>query len=239
MAEPPKAPKAPPRSVIIRSRPKIVFLYPTLLAALAAGIWTMMAMQAGVPLDQVTLTPGRLFWWTFAANLAAMAFDFTRGEFVALVLFFGVCFLGIVMLDDRFALVRPVQQALSTIQLRAHPHLYFMVSGALGVTFGLVFLSGRFDYWELTHNELMHHRGLLGDVERWPAPNLRMTKEITDVFEYVLLRSGRLVFQPQGSPRSIVLDHVTGVNRIEQDIERMLAQLAVTLEPPAQKAPGA
>lgn len=239
MAEPPKAPKPAPRSVIIRSRPKVIFLYPTLLAALAAGIWTMMAMQGGAPLDQVTLTPGRLFWWTFAANLAAMAFDFTRGEFIGLVLFFGLCFVSIVLLDDRFALVRPVQQALSTIQLRAHPHLYFMIAGALGVTFTLVFASGRFDYWELTHNELMHHRGVLGDVERWPAPSLRMSKEITDVFEYVLLRSGRLVFQPHGSPRAIVLDHVTGVNRVELDIQRMLAQLAVTLDSPAEKDPEA
>ncbi len=238
MADATKSPKPAPRSVIIRSRPKIIFLYPTMLAALAAGIWTMLAMH-GVPLDQVTLTPGRLFWWTFAANLAAMAFDFTRGEFIGLVLFFGLCFVSIVLLDDRFALVRPVQEALSTIQLRAHPHLYFMISGAMAVTFALVLGSGRFDYWELTNNELMHHRGLLGDVERWPAPNLRMTKEITDVFEHVLLRSGRLVFQPQGSPRAIVLEHVAFVNTIERDIERMLSQLAVTLEPPAQKAPEA
>lgn len=232
-APPPR--KSLPASVIIRSRPKVVFLYPTFIAALAAGLWTLLAMQGGAPLDQVTLTPGRLFFWTFTINLAALAFDFTRGEFTALILFFGLCVVSTVMLDERVGFVRPVQEALSHVQLRAHPHLYFLLAGALGATFVLVFVNGRFDYWELTHNELMHHRGLLGDVERWPAPNLRMTKELPDLFEYVLLGSGRLVLHPHGMPRAIVLEHVVGVNRIETRIQHMLAQLAVTLDAPPKR----
>lgn len=218
------------RSVIIRSRPKIVFLYPTLLAALVSGLWTWWAMRAGVPLDQVTLTPGRIFFWTFAINLACMAFDFTRGEFVALVLFFGVCILGTFMLDERFQFVAPVREALSHVKLVAHPHLYLLLGGALALTYAVMFVNGRFDYWELTHNELKHHRGLLGDIERYPAPNLRMTKEITDVFEYFLLGAGRLVLQPQGAARAITLENVLLVDRIEGQIQTMLSQLAVTIE---------
>lgn len=232
------APSAPaPRhdrrsSVVIRSRPKVVFLYPTFLAALLAGIWTWIQLGQGVPLDQVSLTPGRIFWWVFAINLAAMAFDFTRGEFVALVLFFGVISLGIVLLDERWQFVAPVRDALSHVQLRAHPHLYLMVALALGVLFVLVFVNGRFDYWEITHNELLHHHGVLSDVERYPAPNLRMTKEIPDLFEYCLLGAGRLVLQPQGAARAIVLENVILVNRLERNIQHMLAQLAVTIDAP-------
>jgi hypothetical protein len=231
VAKPP-APRPPERhkSVIIRSRPKVVFLYPTLLAALVAGLWTWFAMRSGVPLDQVTLTPGRIFFWTFAINLAAMAFDFTRGEFVALILFFGVCILGTFMLDERFGFVTPIRVALSHVKLVAHPHLYLLLAGALGATYAIMILNGRFDYWELTHNELKHHRGLLGDIERYPAPNLRLTKEITDVFEYFLLGSGRLVLQPQGAARAITLENVLLVDRIEGQIQTMLSQLAVTIE---------
>jgi hypothetical protein len=223
------------KSVVIRSRPKVIFLYPTFLAALVAGIWTFLQMQQGVALDAVSLTPGRIFWWTFAINLAAMAFDFTRGEFVALVLFFGFMTLGIILIDERFAFVTPVRNALSHVELRAHPHLYFLMAGALGLLFVLIFVSGRFAYWEVTHNELLHHHGLLGNVERFPAPNLRMTKEIPDLFEYCLAGAGRLVLQPQGSPRAIVLENVLFVDRLEGRIQRMLAQLAVTIETPPHR----
>ena len=241
MADQPPTPTATPsgksdrdcKSVVIRSRPKVVFLYPTFLAALLAGIWTLAQMGQGVPLDAVSLTPGRIFWWVFVINLAAMAFDFTRGEFVALILFFGVITLSIFILDGKWHVVDPVRNALAHVQLRAHPHLYLLMAGAMAGTFLLVFLGGRFDYWEVTHNELLHHRGLLGDVERFPAPNLRMTKEITDLFEFCLLGSGRLVLHPQGAQRSIVLENVLFVNRLERQIQGMLAQLAVTIESPA------
>lgn len=242
MADQPPTPAAnPPRSaaerdcksVVIRSYPKVVFLYPTFFAALLAGFWTLAQLSGGASLEVVSLTPGRIFWWVFAINLAAMAFDFTRGEFVALVLFFGVITLGIVILDGKWHLVAPVRDALAHVQLRAHPHLYLLMALAMGLTFLLVFVGGRFDYWEVTHNELLHHRGVLGDVERFPAPNLRMTKEITDLFEFCLLGSGRLVLHPQGMPRSIVLDNVMFVNRLETRIQGMLAQLAVTIESPA------
>lgn len=223
-----------PNSIIIRSRPKIIFLYPTFLAALLAGIWTWADLGAG-GLDQVSLTPGRIFWWVFAINLTAMAFDFTRLEFAALVLFFGMTTLGIILLDERFAFVAPVQQVLSHVQLRAHPHLYLLMALALGVCFALVFVAGRFEYWEVTHNELLHHAGVFGTVERFPAPNLRMTKEIPDLFEYALAGAGRIVFQPQGQPRAIVLENVLFVSRLEGQIQRMLGQLAVTLEPPNLK----
>jgi hypothetical protein len=208
-----------------------VFLYPTFLAALIAGLWTWFLMgHGGVTLDTVSLTPGRMFWWVFAINLAALAFDFSRGEFVALVLFFLAVGLGIFLLDERVGFVEPVRQALGQVKLRAHPHMYFLIALALGLTFGLVFIEGRFDYWEITNNELLHHRGVLGDVERFPSPNLRMTKEIPDVFEYCLLGAGRLVLHPQGAARAIVLENVLFVGRLETRIQRLLAQLAVTID---------
>ena len=75
------------RSVVLRAHPKVIFLYPTLLAALLAGFCTLGSMSGGVSLDEVSLTPGRIFWWVFAINPLGIAFDCTRGEFAALVLF--------------------------------------------------------------------------------------------------------------------------------------------------------
>lgn len=230
-----RLPAAECRSVLIRSRPKVVFLYPTFLVALLAGFWTLASMQAGASLEEVSLTPGRIFWWCFAINLVGLGFDFTRGEFVALVLFFAFISVSVVLLDERFGFVAPFRQALATIQLRAHPHFYFLLAAALGLVLCGVWCAGFFDYWEISHNEILHHRGLLGDLERFPAPNLRLTKEITDLFEYSLFLplggAGRIVLHPHGSNRSVVLENVIGVNRIETRIQRMLASLQVKVDP--------
>ena len=223
-------------SVVIRERPKVIFLYPTLLAALVAAAWTYLGTPGDGPIDidQLPLGPGRLFWWTFAINMLALAFDFTRGEFVAVVLFFGVAILGIVLLDQNLKFVRPVQETLSHIKLLAHPHLYLMIALALSVVLVGVAIMGRFDYWEITHNEILHHKGVLGDLKRYPAPNLRLHKEIPDLFEYCLFfalgGSGRIVLHPQGADRSVVLDNVIGVNRIEERIQKMLSSLQVKVD---------
>lgn len=224
------------KSVIIRERPKVIFLYPTMLAALIAAVWTYLGAMGDGPLDinALPLGPGRLFWWTFAINMLALAFDFTRGEFVAVVLFFGTAILGIVLLDQNLNFVRPVQEALSHIKLVAHPHLYIMIALALATVLAGVSIAGRFDYWEITHNEILHHKGVLGDLKRYPAPNLRLHKEIPDLFEYGLFfvfgGSGRIVLHPQGADRSVVLDNVIGVNRIEERIQKMLSSLQVKVD---------
>jgi hypothetical protein len=222
------------RSVYIRARPKVVFFYPTLLVALLAGFWTLASMAGVAHLGEASLTPGRIFWWVFFVNLLGIGFDFTRGEFVALVLFFGFSILAIILVDERFDLVAPVQNVLAEVNLRAHPHFYFMIALAIGVALAGVFILGHFDYWEISHNEILHHKGFLGDLERFPAPNLRLTKEIPDLFEYslffVLGGTGRIVLHPQGSSRAVVLENVIGVNKIEVRIQTMLASLQVKVD---------
>ena len=39
----------------------------------------------------------------------------------------------IILLDERFSFVRPVQHVLSHVELRAHPHLYLLMALALGL----------------------------------------------------------------------------------------------------------
>ena len=77
---------------------------------------------------------------------------------------------------------------------------------------------------------MLHHHGFLGDVERYPAPSLKMRKEITDIFEYCLLLSGRLIIYPTGSERAIVLDNVPRINKVESQIEELLDSLRVVVE---------
>jgi hypothetical protein len=91
----------------------------------------------------------------------------------------------------------------------------------------VVFISVRFDYWEVRSNELLHHHGFLSNIERFPSPHLRIDKEITDVFEFLLMRSGRLILQPSEERRTIILDNVPNIDKKEDAITRMLGALQV------------
>jgi hypothetical protein len=95
------------------------------------------------------------------------------------------------------------------------------------VIYVFVFIDTRFDYWEVMPNEIIHHHGVLGNVNRFPAPQLKLEKEITDVFEFLLLRSGRLLIHPSTERRAIVLENVPNINRREDEIQALLRVLDV------------
>ena len=94
----------------------------------------------------------------------------------------------------------------------------------------LVFINTRFNYWEIQPNEILHHHGFMGDVHRYPTRGLRMKKEITDILEYILLRSGTLVMNPVGQERPIVLENVINLNKVEDKIQRLLGTLKVRID---------
>jgi hypothetical protein len=77
-------------------------------------------------------------------------------------------------------------------------------------------------------NEIIHHHGILGGIERLPAPGVRLEKDITDVFEYLLLRSGRLVITPAGESRAIILDNVPNINHVEDGVKAILGVTEVS-----------
>ncbi|MDB4439865.1 hypothetical protein N9153_02960, partial [Planctomicrobium sp.] len=105
----------------------------------------------------------------------------------------------------------------------------FYVLYAIVMTFIYIFvyIMARFDYWEVRPNELLHHHGVLSDLERFSAPHLRIDKEINDIFEYLLLRSGRLILQPSGEKRAIILDNVFFISSKEKRITKLLGALQV------------
>ena len=67
-------------------------------------------------------------------------------------------------------------------------------------------------------------------MKRYPAPNLRIDKEINDVFEHWMLGAGRLVLRPATEDRAIVLDNVLFVNRKEEQLTQKLGSLKVTIQ---------
>lgn len=214
-----------PQRIYLVAYPKIVLLYPSFLAAIAAGIY--MAATGGENLAGAELA-GLLFLGIFAMNLVVLSFDFPRTASLTLVfLIFGVV-MGLILFFRSYPDALPaVTDFLRKLRPFANATFYFTIATILGVIYLLVLVSRRFDYWEVRPNELLHHTGLLSDLKRYSAPHLRIDKEINDVFEYVLLRSGTLILHPSQERRAIVLENVPNISRKEEQLTKMLGALQV------------
>lgn len=231
MTDAPPAAKTPAstdnsqQSVILVSYPKIVFLWPAFLTALIAGIYSLFS-------GDVPTTGDVIAAWTFlvvlSVNLVVLSFDFPRTT--SLVIFFGIFagVLGLALLAVKYPDALPtITGWLSAIRPAANATFYFMFFAVLGIIYIGVAINVRFDYWEVRPNELLHHHGFLSDLERFSAPHLRIDKEINDIFEYMLLGSGRLILHPSNERRAIILDNVFFISGKEKAITKMLGALQV------------
>jgi hypothetical protein len=246
-----------PRSIYLVSYPKIVYLYPSLLAALVCGAIVLFsgnqdflgngdtekpaaeqpaenaadnaaADEPAVARNETAEMTTLVFLVIFGANLIVLSFDFPRTT--SLTFFFvGVAvFLGIWLLANRNPNFLPViGSVLKEIRPYANAQFYFIFAGVVILIYIAVAISAQFDYWEVRPNELLHHHGVLSDMKRYSAPNLRIDMEINDLFEYLLLRAGRLILHPSNERMAIVLENVFFISKKEQQITKMLGALQV------------
>ena len=182
-----------PERIFLVPYPKIVFLYPTFLMALIAGTCLSFVEAPFDQANRFVAVLSLLFQFVLAVNLVILAFDFPRTT--SLTLFFFVVALGmgaVLLFKFQPDLLPAITAFLDRFRPLANAAFYWGVVCILGAIYLVVLFSVRFDYWEVRSNELLHHHGFLANVERFPSPHLRIDKEISDVFEFLLLRSGRL-----------------------------------------------
>lgn len=212
------------KSIILVSYPKIVMLYPTYITAIIAAVITMLLSEKSDYHQGV----GSVFLGVMGVNLVVLAFDFPRTTSLNLFFVFLVLIMGIVLASIYVpSLPSALKNVVTRIDPRANAAFYFSFVAILSLLYVAMMINVRFDYWEVRPNELLHHHGALSNLERYSAPNLRISKEIDDVFEYMLLGSGRLIIHPSNEPRAFVLENVLGINKKETEITKMLGALQV------------
>lgn len=209
--------------------PKVIFFYPAFLTSVVLAIWMGLTGRFNAEYGDATAV---VLTWTFLGvltlNLAIITFDFPRATSLTLFFLLAAMILGGVLLFTFYPdLVPAVAKMLGKIRPVANATFYIVFSCVMAVIYVAVIISTRFNYWEVRPNELLHHHGLLSDLKRYAAPNLRVDKEINDVFEYMLLRSGRLILQPSSERRAITLDNVLFISGKERAITAMLGALQV------------
>jgi hypothetical protein len=222
-----------PQPVKLWTWPKIVFLYPSMIAAALAAVAT--ALWPGQ-----AVTWGIVFLVVFFANAIVMAFDFPRTSSLNLLLLVVAAVLAGVLINLHVVVFWPaLQEWTERLVPTASTQFYAIFAGILAVVYLVVLIVDfRFDYWLVYPNEILHRRGLLGNVSRYPAPGLELQKEITDIFEYFLFGSGRLIIQPSKGP-PIVLDTVFRVNDKVDRIQDLLDAISVEVTAPEPASRGA
>lgn len=208
--------------VIVRAYPKVVFFYLTWIASILCGM-----LQPDNLGDRTLSAQIGLIWLSiFTFNVLVISFEFSRIRSVALAFMTIAIFLAASQLEY----LSSMTEFFADLGLVMNKAFYYCVGALYSVIFLLVWINSRFNYWEIQPNEILHHVGFLGDVHRYPTRGLHMKKEITDVLEYALLRSGTLVLVPLGEDRPIVLQNVIGMNGVEDKIQRLLGTLKVRID---------
>lgn len=207
-----------PDKVILRAWPKMLFLWPSALLALAAGIGTTLTADTASRWEFW----GAFFLTVFALNLMIVTFEFPRSTSLTLVLACVALAWVLVEINRRYNIIAPVREFFEALELTAMPDFYFALFVIYVVLLIGMVIGTRFNYWEISNNELVHHKGLMQDVERFSTDGLQYTKQITDFFEYLIGRSGRLVVNTPAFPQPIILDNVIGIHRVAENLDLML-----------------
>lgn len=210
-------------SVNIHHWPKMVFSWPTAVCAVGAG-------ATGMLYPQHNLLATKIFLFVFAVNLMVLSFEFCRNTSLSFALATLAGSAGLLLLNQRYGLIEPLQRLIAQLRFYASPHFYFAMAGIYFVMYIGMFIATRFDYWQLTGNELIHRTGILGDLERFSTAGLKLNKEIHDVFEYLIGGAGRIIMVIPGQSRPVVLENVIGIKKIEKMADELLNARVVRIE---------
>lgn len=218
--------------ILLVPYPKFVFMYPTLIVSIVSAVVLFFGGYNAVnpETDTVPVVMTALFMAVMMANMFIIVFDFPRATSLTLVFIVTTVSLGLWMLVIGKPDILPsLAGFFRAVRPAANTTFFGCISVAMMLMYGAIFISVRFNYWELRNNELLHHHGFLSDLKRYPAPNLRVDKEINDVFEFMLLGAGRLILHPSTEKRAIVLDNILFVGDKEEKLTRMLGSIKVKI----------
>lgn len=181
---------------------------------------------------------GFAFLVVFAFNVVVIAMDFPRftllaGVLLAIAVLFILLWVGAYWQVD---VLDKIGGFLESIYVVANAQFYFLFATILIMSYVLIFTTRWLDYWEILPNEILHHHGPLSDLERYPTINVKVDKEIPDVLEYIMLRSGRLTLNIDSARRPIVLDNVLFINSVEEKLKNLMSRMEVRLAPDAAAA---
>jgi hypothetical protein len=179
---------------------------------------------------------GVTFLTVFILNLLVMSIDFPRFTVIALILLAAFLTFFLLWLNVYFDLLPPLVNFLEKIYAVANAWFYALFATAILVNLGIIYVTRYLDYWEIMPNEILHNHGPFSDLERFPTFNLKFDKEIPDILEYALMRSGRLVLHVANERKAIVMDNVLWIDSKEEELKKLMSRMEVRVTTDAEAA---
>ena len=213
-------------SVILRSYPKVIFFYPLLIVSII-----LFLIQYFLNSPNVNKIIGFIWILVFFCNLFVIAIDTTSGKLFTLALIIvGVILIIIYFIAPQIDLsIFGLESELFDFGLTAQ--FYLIISLILTFILVFVWLEERFDFWKIEKNEIYHKKGLLSNIKRYPTSGLKYSKEITDLFEFLALKAGRVTLFID-SNTTVTLDTVINVNKKIKKLDGLLSQFRVKVVNP-------
>lgn len=209
--------------IVVRHYPKIITTFPLTLTAFLCAALSGMFGDSQVNQEWIAT----FFFVVLSLNLIILSLEFPRMT----ALFAATLVALVVVVILWLKLWIWILAIFSTIHWSASPQFYLAVGLVFLAIYGIVLAVSRFDYWEFTPNDVTHYYGPFADTKRYPAPGLRVDKEIADITEYLILRGGRLILRPSSEHEAVVIEIVLNVKQVEREIKHLLRAMEVRVEP--------
>ncbi|GMU20860.1 MAG: hypothetical protein AMXMBFR13_09560 [Phycisphaerae bacterium] len=223
-------PEMSAQPVILRSWPKIILMFPTLVVAIVCGI--LMSIY-GAP------DPTRkdfdfrhminlVFLIVLALNLILLLYDLTLRGFLIVALSVIVVVLALFLINQQTGKVWDTLRRVLSIRVYANAAFHFLFAAVLIVNMFIAWVITRFHYWVVERNEIIIHNGFMHEQQRHPTSSARFRLEIDDVVEYALFGSGKLVFTFADDRSEHILPTIMRVRGKAKQLDLLLGRVAVT-----------
>ena len=208
--------------LIIRSYSKAIFMLPTLILSIFGWIFQAI-VKTPTPILEI------IWIFIFFLNIFVVFFDFSSSKFLILMLGIGLAATLIYFTVLPVILNAEFFSGGLAIALGFTSHFYICMTGVLGFCLLIAIILPFFDYYTVERNELYHRKGIFTLAERWTLTNLRFTKEVPDIFEFMMFRAGTIKFYPTKTD-VIILPTVLGINKKETQLDYLLSKIKVDIE---------
>lgn len=209
--------------VVIRSHFKSIYLIPMAIVSAVLGTFSSVT-------DFADSTYGLIWVCCFCLYMNVFIFEWSRAWTFALVLGIIAAVLLGMLLDAQLEIWSSLTSFLKDLDLTFSTPLYWFFAIFFGLCALISFVKTRLNYVVVESNEVQVFRNaLFGDRERISMLNPRVEVRVTDMLEYFhpFYAAGQIVIH--APDRTIVLDNVLHIRRIERATDRLGSALAVRM----------
>ena len=227
--------------MVIRSFSPMIMLIPLFVLSFVCFLTQLLLNNRRIVDDatllEITTNPrsymnvlGLIFIAFFVLNILLIAFDFNRASTIILLVSI-IAVIAILLLVNAYTgFFQMIIENFPTLKFHMSTQMYFSLFILFFFILLFTWIKTLFNYYVIEGNELIHHKGIGGGAERYPATNMGVVKEYPDLLETLFFRSGTLILTPPKSERAIVLRNVIGISKKVREMNEILARLKVDID---------